>query len=412
MTHAYIATGDLLAAHSSRIALIRQYANEAHPDDFDSKWLGVLERCAAWFSSMPLRPDQHAEPGGALRATIEAVYFAMRLSGAQKFAADQTSERRRTLEPQYLYALFLSAACSRLDEPCRHFQFVRDSDGAEWIPAIHGAFGAWLGQANYQVRLRETSLAVERMRTALLAREILGTDHLSQFEPQVLSDLFGSINPDPNPPGLESLLQKVVRQAIDTTTTFEVKARRAAFVPDATPAPSVAALTAAAEAARPATGIETSRAKRAAPNDGLNDREAGAALVADLPRPAPTQETWVTKPNPTAMQLDGNKPLRPQAAADPFKDVLAGTSSLMREFFRALSQDAAAGKVRVSRVEGKVAISKRILGNYGIGSDTLIDNLRRFQLLYKTVGQEILLVDRVGSLVAAPDDEQSQGEAQ
>jgi hypothetical protein len=38
------------------------------------------------------------------------------------------------LEPQYLYALFLAACCSRLDEPCRHFQFYRDSDGASGSP--------------------------------------------------------------------------------------------------------------------------------------------------------------------------------------------------------------------------------------------------------------------------------------
>ncbi len=131
---------------------------------------------------MPLRPTEHAEAGGAFRATMEAAYFAMRLSGAQKFAADQTSERRRKLEPQYLYALFLAACCSRLDEPCRHFQLHRDRDGAEWIPAIHGAFGAWLGNDTYRVTRRDKALPVERMRTALLAREILGADRLALFE--------------------------------------------------------------------------------------------------------------------------------------------------------------------------------------------------------------------------------------
>jgi len=143
--HVHIPTSDLMSSFADRVALIRQYANEAERADFASKWLDVLERCGTWFSSMPLRPNEHAEAGGAFRATAEAAYFAMRLSGAQKFAADQASERRRKLEPQYLYALFLAACCSRLDEPCRHFQLHRDRDGAEWSPAIHGAFGAWLG---------------------------------------------------------------------------------------------------------------------------------------------------------------------------------------------------------------------------------------------------------------------------
>ncbi len=72
----------------------------------------------------------------------------------------------------------------------------------------------------------------------------------------------------------------------------------------------------------------------------------------------------------------------------------------MREFFRALAQDVAAGKVKAKWVDNRLAISKRMLGNYGIASETLIDNLRKFQLLYKIVGQDILLVDKVANLIA------------
>ncbi|MNL70350.1 hypothetical protein D3C87_1953390 [compost metagenome] len=81
---------------------------------------------------------------------------------------------------------------------------------------------------------------------------------------------------------------------------------------------------------------------------------------------------------------------------------MEGASNLMREFFRALAQDVSAGKVKVSWVDNKLAISKRMLGNYGIASETLIDNLRKFQLLYKIVGQDILLVDKVANLIASP----------
>lgn len=406
MTHHPNSIAELVAAHGERLALIRQYANEASTADFDGKWLAVLERCAQWFSSMPLRPDEHAERGGAFRATVEAAYFAMRLSGAQKFAADQTSERRRKLEPQYLYALFLAACCSRLDEPCRHFQFHRDSDGAEWVPAAHGAFGPWLGESTYQVTRRETALPMERMRTALLAREILGAERLAQFDSAVLTDLFGAINPESRPAGLETLLHKVMRQAIDTVTQFEVKARRAAFAPDTTPAPSAQALAATANASvpvKPATAPPTSDQTAGAvsseaalpvstaPTPAQGEASAESAAAAAEPRPE-------TKGN--VLQLDGSRPLRKEAAPDPFKEVLAGTSNLMREFFKALSQDVAAGKVKVTWVEDKLAVSKRMLGNYGIASETLIENLRKFQLLYKVVGQDILLVDKVGTLVA------------
>ncbi|SOY77632.1 conserved hypothetical protein [Cupriavidus taiwanensis] len=403
--HAPLPTDALLASFSDRVALIRQYANEAESADFASKWLDVLERCATWFSSMPLRPGEHAEAGGAFRATVEAAYFAMRLSGAQKFAADQTSERRRQLEPQYLYALFLAACCSRLDEPCRHFQFHRDSDGIEWIPAIHGAFGPWLGGGTYGVTRRETALPVERMRTALLAREILGAERLAGFDGQVLADLFGAINPEQRPSGLETLLHKVVRQAIDTVTQFEVKARRAAFAPDTTPTPKADLLSAAADATAQAKPPVTTAIVPAAATAPVNSHAPTEALtpVAPPSPPQPAAPATVKAPRdagPSAVQLDGSRSLRPEQAADPFKEALAGASNLMREFFRALAQDVAAGKVKVSWVDDRLAISKRMLSNYGIASETLIENLRKFQLLYKIVGQDILLVDKVANLIA------------
>lgn len=406
MSHLSITVPELMSGHGKRIDLIRQYANESEPAVFDTKWLSVLEACAHWFGSMPLRPNEHAEPGGAMRATVEAAYFAMRLSGAQKFGADQPSEQRRLLEPQYLYALFLAACCSRLDEPCRHFRFHRDIDGAEWIPAAHGAFGTWLDAGTYQVTRREEPTPVERMRTALLAREILGAERLSRFDPVVLSDLFGAINPDPRPPGIETLLHKVARQAIETTTSFEVKARRAAFAPDTTPAPTATALAASGDTVPTApkpSGIQPPAP--AAPHGASPADATGAMPAAGTAHIAPSDEPGAAgadKPASAsaALPMDAVRPATREKKEDPFAEVLAGTSNLMRDFFRALSQDVAAGKAKVSWVDNKLALSKRLIGNYGMASESLVENLRKFNLLYKVVGQEILLVDKVAALIA------------
>ncbi|WP_324291667.1 hypothetical protein [Cupriavidus sp. D39] len=103
-----------LATQGKRLALIRQYANEADPAAFDGKWLAVLRSCATWFSSMPLQPEQHAEPGGAFRATVEVVYFAMRLSG------DRSS---RPTSP-------LSAAAASNPSTCTHSFWPRAVPGS------------------------------------------------------------------------------------------------------------------------------------------------------------------------------------------------------------------------------------------------------------------------------------------
>ena len=103
---------------------------------------------------------------------------------------------------------------------------------------------------------------------------------------------------------------------------------------------------------------------------------------------------------PSVLRLDGERTVRKEVAGDPFSAVLTTPSNLMRDFFRALSQDVTAGKVKVARVDNRLAIPKRVLSNYGIASETLLDNLRKQQLLFKQVGQDILLVDKVGSLIA------------
>ncbi|GLC91975.1 hypothetical protein Tamer19_13830 [Cupriavidus sp. TA19] len=404
----------LLASHDQRIALIRQYANEANPSDFDAKWLSVLRACANWFSTMPLQPAQHSEPGGAFRATVEVAYFAMRLSGGQKFAADQPSERRRRLEPQYLYALFLAACCSWLDEPCRHFHFVREDTGEQWMPAAHGAFHGWLNDNPYRVIRLEAALPVERMRSALLARSILGADSLSWLEGPVLSELFGAINPAPMPTGFEAQLHKIVRQAVAATREYEQKARRAVFAPDPTTPPSAEQL-----AAVPTPGDQTASTKTVAttqapePVAPTPSAAAGAAALFQSPAPALAAPRQPVPPahaieSPTATPASSAAtPLAIDAAAigrnrrdtpDPFAALLGG-SRMMSEFFRALAQDVTAGKVKVAWAEKGLVLPKKMIGHYGIASDTLIDNLRKLSLLYGVQGPDLVLAERIGTLI-------------
>lgn len=408
----------LLASHEKRIALIRQYANELVPADFEQKWLSVLRSCAQWFSTMPLHPDMHCEPGGAFRATVDVVYFAMRLSGGQKFAADKPSERRRELEPQYLYALFLAACCTWLDEPCRHFVFAREDTGEHWIPAAHGDFQSWVDGKPYRVIRLEHELAVERMRSAMLARSILGAEALARLESGVLTEMFGAINPLPMPSGTEALLHKIVRQAVAATRDYEQKARRAVFQPDSSPTPTVDQLQAAGMA-----GAVSPKAPKSEPAvvpvPPAPSAAAGAAALftaaaaSKLPEAsAPATDGQVD--GPVGSSAPAVEPLPSSGAIqvvdlaavgsirreseDPFLK-LVGTSPMMREFFRALAQDVTSGKVTVAWNAKGLVLPKKILGNYGITPDTLVSHLRKQSLLYEAQGSEIVLHERIGVFV-------------
>ncbi len=438
----------LLATHQKRIELVRQCANESTQAEFERKWLAVLQRCAAWFSSMPLTPELHAEPGGAFRATIESTFYAMRLAGGQKFAADLTSDKRRRLEPQYIYAVFLAAACSALDEPCRHFEFTRASDRTQWNPAAHGAFGTWIGDGEYLVQRRAAPLKSERMRTAMFAQTVISPELLSDLDTAVLADLFGAINPEKSPQGFEALVHKVVRQAMDVAVEFERKAQRGVFAPvkfdvpsavhvalelqpqqaaavasestaaaspaaapgaiapesDATSAsPTTAPSSAAAAAIPPAAGLAPGGPQLSQSLlDALERSEAQAASAAAtglIDRAADVVRVPAVDPSQMPTASAAPKAGRVGPTDDELNELLGPGSAMMREFFRALADDVASGKAKVTWEDKGLTVQKRLIGGYGMTSDTLVEQLRKRSLLLRAAGNDICIVERAGRLI-------------
>jgi conjugal transfer pilus assembly protein TraI len=370
----------------------------------------------------------------------------MRLAGGQKFAADMTSEKRRRLEPQYIYAVFVAAACSSLDEPCRHFEFVRASDNTQWNPAAHGAFGNWIGDVEYLVQRRAASLKNERMRTAMYAQTVIAPELLSGLDTAVLSDLFGAINPDKSPQGFEALVHKVVRQAMDVAVEFERKAQRGVFAPVKFEVPSAVhvALELQPQQAAPAAAPTSPEAAAIlSPAASQQPPQPAATPVTDVPVPARVEPAAPPISAPGAPQLSqllldalqrseqqtasasvsapGTSTGTPGASAvDPslmrttpgapkgartgptdeeLNEVLGPGSAMMREFFRALADDVASGKAKVAWEEKGLTVQKRLIGAYGMTSDTLVEQLRKRTLLLRASGNDICIVERAGLLI-------------
>jgi conjugal transfer pilus assembly protein TraI len=473
---------ELLGRHQPRIKLIAQSANEARVSEFERKWLAVIRRCAEWFSSIPFSPELYREPGGAFRFTIETAFYAMRLAGGQKFGASLPSEKRRHIEPQYNYGVFLAAVCSGLDEPYRHFVIAREADQAEWNPSAHGAASTWLGGKPYRVSRRSTPFAIERMRTGMLAQMVIGPELLSGLDAQVLSEVFGAINPAQQPLGVESLVHKVVRQAIAVAVDFDRKAQQqvfepvnyavpsavhvaAALQPVVTPANgATVAATAAAPAAAPAAvpsaapavpAAQTAVAQTAAaattgapdssavqmpatksngnvgePSEAAGPVEGTAAapssllealgLTATAQAPDATPVSSAGAPGTAVRQLGlpfapGESPAaapvdpaamrtsipatRQVAPAPEIADVLKDVPNMIRELFRVLREDVASGKASVEWNDKGLVVTKRLIGAYGVASETLVEHLRKRSLLVGNQRTDITLAPRAGELI-------------
>lgn len=423
---------ELVSRNERRIELIAQCANESSRAEFDRKWMVLIRRCAEWFSSVPFGPDLYREPSGAFRWTVETAFYAMRLAGGLKFGTNLTSERRRRIEPQYNFGVFLAAICSGLDEPYRHFDVERATDCQVWNPSVHGAVGPWLAGTSYCVARRATALPVERMRTGMLAHALVGTELLSGLDAEVQAEIFGAINPTQSPTGgVESLTHKVVRQAVATAAEFDRKAQRAVFEPVTFAVPSAihvaaelepkveSAPPAAAPAPAPAEHVTADPSAAVAAAGGGAPAEPEMPLASDSegarprPVPAPVLQGAPKGPDERQMALE----LPPAAAVNPaeirrepgaapatpagerFDEILKGAPRMISDFFAALRQDVAGGKAKVRWAEKGLVVPKRTIGGYGVASDTLIEHMRRRNLLLANDPTEVTLAPRIGELI-------------
>lgn len=476
VTHKTQPLQELVSLHQRRVDLIEQCANEARKSEFERRWLAIIVRCAQWFSTVPLNPDIYREPGGAFRCTVETAFYAMRLAGGQKFGTNLPSEQRRRVEPQYNYSVFLAAVCSGLDEPYRHFAIVRDSDRAEWNPSVHGAAAPWLGDAPYHVHRRQAPFPVQRMRTGMLAQILVGQELLTDLDPAVLADLSGAINPEMQPQGAESLVHKVVRQAVTVAADFGRKAQQGVFAPVQFTVPSAVhvaatlqpvAATPAQPATAPASGPGTSSAAPPPPTGTPATAAPAAATPAQSTSPSaaartlPAANTVSTVPTgkqastgtprgrggPTslaeAIGLGTEAPSGPGTVLDlqtgeittshvasrgvdptefslsppagrvspggaaslaeadeaAFLEVLKDVPNMIRELFRALREDVAGGRAKVVWGDKGLVIQKRLIGNYGVASETMVEHLRKRGLLVANGQGEITLAPRAGLLI-------------
>lgn len=443
--HVPLASDALIAQHERRVDLIAQCANEVSKADFERRWLSVLRACAAWFSSLPLRPDLYREPGGAFRCTVETAFYAMRLAGGQKFGTNLPSEKRRRVEPQYNYAVFLAAVCSRLDEPYRHFVIERDRDQQAWNPSVHGAAATWLAGSDYRVSRREQPLPVERMRTGMLAQILVGSELLSGLDGEVLSDLFGAINPNMQPLGAESVLHKVVRQGVSTADEFDRKAQRAVFAPVQFDVPSAVHVAAELEPVIAQAPVAQQSPAPAAPPTArpvetpVNIASSPESAATPQPSTPPVDTPPVLQPQPSALPAEDAKPspqtlhealgippatqtaavppapstVDPSAMKAPaqsagarrdsppaaFDEVLKGVPNLVRELFQALREDVAAGKAAVQWNDKGLVLPKRLVGGYGVSSSTLVEHMRKRSLMVADEATQITLTPRAGQLI-------------
>jgi conjugal transfer pilus assembly protein TraI len=250
------------------------------------------------------------------------------------------------------------------------------------------------------------------MRTGVLSQLIVGQELLSSIDPEVVAEIFGAINPSQTPSASESLTHKVVREAFRVAEDFDLRAQRAQFSPVEFKVPPAIDV---ANVLKPVVEAATTTPATAPPrsNDSLLVEPGALKRVPELkavdPRQISLLDSGVAQAGGARATAETTPSAGPQlpAAAVPdagrpgIEDVLKGAPLMIHEFFKALAQDVSSGKASVSWGLNGLIVPRKLLANYGISSETLMDVLRKRRLLSDSSKTELTFAPGAGELILA-----------
>jgi conjugal transfer pilus assembly protein TraI len=85
---------------------------------------------------------------------------------------------------------------------------------------------------------------------------------------------------------------------------------------------------------------------------------------------------------------------------EQLNEILGPGAAMLKEFFKALAGDVTSGIAKVVWEEKGLAVQKRLVGAYGMTSDTLVEQLKKRSLLLRAHGTDICIVERAGRLIS------------
>ena len=334
---------------------------------------GPVAALAAWHLTLPAAPDHHAEAGGALRQAVETGWAALRLAEAAVFAAAETSERRRRLEPQYRLAAWLAALASNLHGPSSRIEVAAGEE--RWDCAL-GPLAPWLAaRGTCEASWRASPLEADRSLAAFCARWVW-PDPLP-LDPQVARACVAAIAPGISQ---EGALARVVREAIARVEEAGRRRLAASWTPK--PAPEASAVLEVeaeiAREAREAPGSAPSpQAQAAQPAAGGPDANVPAGSAPQAGRGSPRAEERGGK----------DAPLEPACA----------------DLLRMLAKRAAdpAGARKLSWERDGLAVPLSMLTEIGLSSEGALALLRRSGVLVRKDGRRFVIAPAAGERVLA-----------
>lgn len=102
------------------------------PQGFEQKMMTVIRNYAKFVHLLPATRDEHHKgAGGLFRLGLEVGYASMQSAGGKIFGGRDSAEKRKILQPRWVYATFIAGLCCELHRPITNMSIL-DPEGNAW----------------------------------------------------------------------------------------------------------------------------------------------------------------------------------------------------------------------------------------------------------------------------------------
>jgi conjugal transfer pilus assembly protein TraI len=126
------------------------------PEAFEARIMSVIRNYARHVHLLPASRDEHHKgAGGLFRLGLEVGFTAMQSAGGKIFGGRESAERRKLLQPRWVYATFIAGLCCELQRPITSMTIVGPK-GVTWKPFLEPLYDWGLANDvdNYNIHWR------------------------------------------------------------------------------------------------------------------------------------------------------------------------------------------------------------------------------------------------------------------
>lgn len=335
------APSTLLEAEVARIDEIKTAAGVPQ-QVFEHFYVPMLNTFAANVQGLPLAPDAFAHRNGAFEFGLIASMIALRYAKTQIFFPDVGSEERRVLEPQCRFAAFVATLASAVSMTAQNCAVYAGSHDDDYHPLVCPVpLHKWL-------QLNPTATVQWRPKVAMhtaaqngaIAARFIPTGMLNNFDLRVAMMIYGAIAPQLASNGIETTLERVVRQTISKVLDHHAQQ-------------------------------EAKRFNHAESAGHIDSQKANSIADSLIQSTKPVEEVDITKPATarTAASKPEAAPAAPPAQLVSTEEFMRRLPTPLQEWFAAVIADPnyETVKTHITITESGVEIPIKLLGSYGVG---------------------------------------------